>query len=154
MFQAPWIYEGWNHVNCIPNDVAFVYPTEDMDQKNPHHTLSLNAHQEAAEEYAYEHGFGQLVQDAALYHDIGKHYTQKFDDNGVAHYYNHHSVGAYYYLSGFDTISGDDLYVANLINWHMAPYMEWKDSPQKMEKDHNMMGDKMFGDIWMSGLCR
>ena len=152
-FNAPWFYEGWNNIMCIPNEEAYMYPTEDMDQKSKHHALTLLQHQDAAEEYAYEHGFGEAVQTAALYHDIGKRLTQSFGDDGDAHYYNHHNVSAYLYLSGFNEMTTQDLYVGNLINLHMAPYMEWKQSPQKMEKDHNMMGDQMFGDIWRLHEC-
>lgn len=152
-FNAPWLYEGWNQIACVPNEEAYVYPTDDMDQKSKRHALSLIGHQDAAEKFAFEHNYGKFVQGAALYHDIGKRITQTISDDGEAHYYNHHNVGAYLYLSGFNEISMNDLYVGNLINWHMAPYVEWKQSPQKMDKDHNMMGNQMFGDIWRLHEC-
>lgn len=152
-FQAPWIYEGWDECLCMPNEQAYVYPTEDMDQKNSHHKLTLNQHQESAEEYAYQHVFGPFVRDAALYHDIGKRFTQSIGGDGEAHYYNHHNVGAYIYLSGFNEHTIGDLYVGNLINWHMAPYMEWKQNQKRMEADHKMLGEAMFTDIMKLHEC-
>lgn len=152
-FNAPWVYEGWDSIVCVPNDVAFLYPTEDMDQKNSHHTASLNEHQWMAEELAYNKGYGAFVQQAAAYHDIGKRITQSIGEDGEAHYYSHHNAGAYMYLSGFNELTTEDLYVANLINWHMAPYMEWKQSEKRMNEDRAMMGEMMFSDIMRLHEC-
>ena len=152
-FNAPWIYEGWDSILCVPNDVAYVYPTEDMDQLNSHHTASLNDHHLMAEEIAYDNVYGDNVQRAAAHHDIGKRITQSIGEDGEAHYYSHHNAGAYMYLSGFNEILPKDLYVANLINWHMAPYMEWKQSEKRMNEDRAMMGEMMFSDIMRLHEC-
>jgi len=152
-FNAPWIYEGWDYIVCTPNDEAYVYPTDDMNQQNSHHKLSLNEHQWEAEELAYNRGYGACVQQAAAHHDIGKRITQSIGDDGEAHYYSHHNAGAYMYLSGFNEPIMEDLYVTNLINWHMAPYMEWKQSEKRMNEDRAMMGEMMFSDIMRLHEC-
>lgn len=147
-FQLPWVYEGWGSIGVFPNSYAstYVYPTENMDQKNPHHKLGLLDHMIGAEKYAVDNEFSDAVILAARYHDLGKYITQTLDDDGVAHYYNHHNAGAYMFLSGYTNPTDFDLYVANLINWHMAPYMEWKKSEHEM-KDREMMGLQMYLDI-------
>ncbi len=64
--------------------------TIDFHQKNPpHHERDL-----------YEHILCVIDQVpailnlrlAALFHDMGKVHTQRLDEEGIAHYYNHHKI--------------------------------------------------------------
>ena len=110
-----------------------------FDQKNPHHTMDLNEHCsftydkfKLIKEYVWtEYPF------AARLHDIGKLFTQKFDENGVAHYYQHENVGCYYLLSNMESIkrhrdySDEELLnILFLINYHMMP-MSWENEKTK-----------------------
>lgn len=147
-FEPPWVYEGWNQIGFYPNSPActYTYPKEDIDQKNPHHQLGLKSHMIKAERFAIDNKFNDNVIMAARYHDLGKYVTQSFDKEGVAHYYSHHNAGAYLFLSGFTMPTPTDLYIANLIGWHMAPFMQWKSKEAEM-KDREMMGLQMYLDI-------
>lgn len=39
------------------------------------------------------------------------------------------------------------LYIANLIYYHMHPYMSWKQSEKSMMKDRRRIGETMYQDI-------
>ena len=122
-----------------------------FDQKNPHHSMDLGSHCKftyekfiSMEKYAdTEYAF------AARIHDIGKIFTQKFDDNGVGHYYQHESVGCYYLLSNLESVQryGDysDKQLLNilfLINYHMLP-MGWGDE-KRSEKWERTFGQEKY----------
>lgn len=141
-FQIPFVEEGFDEIiihkfeNEYVNDVFVPDCYEKMrgfDQKNPHHTMDLNEHCKfvfekfrVLKDYTWtEYPF------AARLHDIGKLFTQKFDENGVAHYYQHENVGSYYLLSNLKSIKrcrdySDEklLNILFLVNYHMMP-MHW-----------------------------
>lgn len=64
-------------------------PAIGFDQRNPHHDLTV-----------FEHTLEVLdnapkvleVRLAALFHDIGKPYTFKLDENGIGHFYGHEKI--------------------------------------------------------------
>ncbi|MCD7954396.1 MAG: AAA family ATPase [Lachnospiraceae bacterium] len=97
-----------------------------FDQKNPHHTMPLGEHCRFVADRFREKGYGDLFCKAALLHDIGKLFTQQMDAEGVAHYFSHDSVGAYYLLCHMpleDFGSTEDLVeFLFLVNYHMLPF--------------------------------
>lgn len=136
------------------------------------HTYCKNAGVSKGREYA--------LAEAALYHDIGKPYTKDFHNTyGTptedAHYYGHDNFGAYVYLINnlCNTIYYIDskmpknfveqqklihnlmnfnsvYYIALIINWHMVPYLSWKDSIRSLNRDDRMMSRQykyLFKDI-------
>lgn len=129
-FQPPFYYEGWDAIyyynTSKPVELGGLFAhAVKFDQMNRHHTLTLGKHMEVAATYVDD--FVDSI--AAYYHDIGKLYCQTFDDEGEAHYYNHHYIGAYVWLCSdlcYDWIHNDRNYsawwVAQLICWHMTPY--------------------------------
>jgi predicted kinase len=129
-FQPPFYYEGWDkieyHNTSKPVDLDGLFDhAMKFDQCNHHHTLTLGEHMRAAATYVDD--FVDYI--AAYCHDIGKLYCQTFDDEGEAHYYNHHHIGAYVWLCSdlcWDWMHNDRVYsawwVAQLICWHMTPY--------------------------------
>lgn len=71
-----------------------------FDQKNPHHSKTLDQHlidtilnvDEFYEQHQEEYEWLNPIEDmkfAALFHDIAKPHTQSFDESGTAHYYHH-----------------------------------------------------------------
>lgn len=143
-FQIPFLEEGFDEiyihkftnpsvtdkfvVDCLTRMIGF-------DQKNPHHNLDLYHHcSSVKDKFKKLNGYVQTEYVfGAMLHDLGKVFTQTFDDNGVAHYYNHENVGCYYLLSWFESIKRyrdyDDEEILNilfLVNYHMMP-MAWKD---------------------------
>lgn len=144
-FQVPFEEEGWDEIIVSRlyygmNDMDFfVRKMLGFDQKNPHHKNSLLVHSvKAAEEFAKKgYEFGD-----ALLHDYGKLFTQTFDENGVAHYYNHENVGTYELLNDYGRVAYDGKDLLFLTNYHMLPF-GWKTDKAK-EKWRRIFGDEKF----------
>lgn len=122
-FQMPFHGEGFDDIEVVYtwDGDKLGYMKEIVakvkafgDQKNPHHTLSLWEHCQECGRLAHEKGYNGL---SATLHDFGKIYTQTFDEEGIAHYYGHESVGAYLALC-----FGFPKYIAEEICYHMMPY--------------------------------
>lgn len=131
-FQPPMLCEGWDDIKVYWSskrlDMAtLLMQTCDFDQHNPHHTLTLGDHMISAVD-ALEEPSHQL-ETATACHDIGKLFSQTFDEDDIAHYYDHDSIGSYIYLCtdyayNQNSVEGG-VYVceiASLIAWHMLPY--------------------------------
>ena len=122
-----------------------------FDQKNPHHTMTLDEHCKfASEKFKMINGYIYTEYPfAARLHDIGKLFTQKFDEDGVAHYYQHENVGCYYLLSNLENIkryrdySDEELLnILFLVNYHMMP-MSW-DSDKAKQKWLRRFGEYKY----------
>lgn len=153
-FEIPFFEEGFNEIkiiNCSKNldklDFDFaknVNRMHNFDQQNPHHNKTLGDHCVNTAltfgDKGYAMNFNLIY--AAKYHDIGKLFTQTFDKEGVAHYYHHENVGAYYILTRLtyeylkSDIILDTLFV---INYHMKPF-SWQE-----EKTHARY-KRIFGE--------
>ena len=153
-FCPPHWHEGFNYIEIIQTEikdyVELLGMTEGFDQENSHHSLDLYNHLRKTWDLAQEEN--NNLQIAAAYHDIGKLYTKSrvnFNgkEDGECHYYNHNNVGAYEVLTSVPLGIQDVLYVANLIYYHMHPYVSWKQSEKAKNKDKNLIGEKMFNDI-------
>lgn len=147
-FEMPFYNEGWNNITIQTTNHNFRvhdYLTENwnMNQKNSHHTLSLGEHCLATANGVQQLAFGDnicrmgkwgmesdwvstVLDDAAMYHDVGKIATQKFregDDN--AHYYNHNNYSAWLMAcdcEGHEYLDGWIMSIA-LVQWHMQCFM-------------------------------
>lgn len=167
-FYVPYWYEGWDDIEiCYPEDenkyIHQLYRTDvwqlldgssmlyEYDQKNPHHQLSLGNHMYKCYDLMLRQTNVKSLQEAALLHDIGKFYTQSFDEEGIAHYYDHHNVSAYLSLFSGRVDKYHTISRAAYIQWHMAPYF-WKE-----EKTHNkykrLFGDQFYEDLMMLHSC-
>lgn len=131
-FQCPVLTEGFDRIEIITpfhyNGIEFSHSMWDDvraagSQDNPHHTLTLYDHLQACIDRL---NLSKLPTDdedsknlciAAALHDIGKAYTRSYDENGVAHYYNHEAYGAYLTMN-----MRCQLEVIQLVNYHMLPF--------------------------------
>lgn len=123
-FQVPFYGEGFDNIEIIHTYdgdkrsymKSIAAKVEAFgDQKNPHHTLSLFDHCQECGRLMFERGYSDAV--AGSIHDYGKIYTQSFDEDGVAHYYQHEAYSAYLALC-----FGFRLEVATIVNYHMLCY--------------------------------
>ena len=161
-FEVPVMGEGWDEISLIIHDEEYRYPFEllsDFSQDNPHHTLTLGAHMDAAKEYAIAHSYSDTLVKICALHDIGKLFTKEFknykgDPTDTAHFYGHENFGAYLYLAMELCGKGrteeeikEILYEATLINCHMRPLTAWKDSLVAKEKDKLLFGEGFVSDI-------
>lgn len=147
-FQCPVENEGWDSIEIVKpkryDKVDFCNRVWDDvreigSQDNPHHTLTLYDHLLACIDKVRltslkdeKDGFYVLV--AAGLHDIGKAYTRSYDDNGVAHFYNHENFSSYLAMN-----MDMPLEVIQLVNYHMIPYN--KDACANWEK-------RLGTDLW------
>lgn len=169
-FQIPFLEEGWDKiqfVDHIHNKDKYNYRLEstwipemynDFDQKNPYHMESLGKHMADAYDFVKNHGlhknkdYEMII--ATKYHDMGKLYTQTFDEDGVAHYYGHENIGAYMMLV-YEVANQHSLFVnhnigdiAFYINYHMLPF-QWKPNNTKTEtKWAKRFGLKKYHNLW------
>lgn len=159
-YQVVFKEEGFDQIIIHDNGKWLSYDFEwhlntlmkDFDQKNPHHDKTLYDHcditynlfEDISDDKNYIYGRYFM---GGFYHDVGKLFTQSFDEYGIAHYYSHENVGCYMLLSHIndckecfykdENILLDNLF---LINYHMMPF-NWNS-----EKAHNKW-KRIFGDF-------
>lgn len=154
-FEIPFKEEGFANIDvhfkpdfddCIKEQFNILFKCDGFDQQNMHHTQDLLKHMKSVKDYIDEKYFNKAMDNndfsnistqlshAAIYHDIGKLFTQTFKENDPnAHYYNHANVGAYYLLCTCGIYQNDETwtqsYQTNLtldwlfyINYHMVLY--------------------------------
>lgn len=165
-FNVPFWYEGWDDIDVVYSEDArnykgwdrdWVESVKDFNQDNSHHTLSLGGHCWKATTYIDNntpplYPMATELRHAAMLHDEGKIFTKNFYDSRgnpseEAHYYFHEYCGAYNSL--FYEMPCEHLYVAQLIQWHMRPYLAWNQSEKAMQKDRKLLGERLFNDISM-----
>ena len=155
-FQPPFYYEGWDaihyHNTGKPVDLGDVMEMANaFDQCNHHHTFTLGKHMRVAATHIDD--FVDYI--ATYFHDIGKLYCQTFDDEGEAHYYNHHHIGAYVWLCSdlcYDWMHNDRYnsawWVAQLICWHMTPYQCMSKEGFVQWATRRKMPEDLIDSIW------
>lgn len=147
--------EEWKMYYGKVND--YLFSLLDYGQENSHHTLTLGQHMIRA-------GSRLLLKNklvhydvylATILHDVGKPDVKSFVDSkgevdSDAHYYNHHYTGSYKCLF-FDysefKVPYNKEHIALLIEHHMKPYMEWKQSNKAKEKDRRIFGDQFIEQV-------
>lgn len=154
-FQLPFYEEGFDSISIIQvgntktvADLnALVSLMTGFDQKNYHHTETLDVHNQSIVSSFRRMGYKSIAEAAGLYHDIGKLFTQKFSEDGEAHYYGHENIGAYKLLSYKNAICNEYsltydkfLDVLFLTNYHMLPY-RWE-TEEILQKKSHIFGDK------------
>ena len=160
-FQFPQKYEGFDeiimdkHVDKDPTynpAVAGSYLSQmkNFDQKNPHHLYFLDRHCGTLAALANNATHNNILSEAGYFHDVGKLFTQRVDEDGAAHYYNHDSVGAYIiathpevtYLKTWDEIYEMIFY----INFHMRAHRDFTGAKAEM-KYRKLFGDRLFNNL-------
>lgn len=170
-FQIPFYEEGFDEIifdndNSSSEKDAYEEIFINMmgfNQKNPNHKYDL-----------YEHcrKCGRLFVDTNIndddllfnlftgaFHDMGKLYSQKTDENGVAHYYNHANIGAWKLMTNDNwfnmTLCGFDynglLKMLFMINYHMLPF-SWKEEKTK-NKYKKIFGETLYNDLIEFNKC-
>lgn len=149
-FNVPTHDEGWTDIlfyrNSVKTDLdKIMFANKLIPHDNPHHTLSIFEHMMQASNYYFNNNssFNNIVYKACKYHDIGKYFCKKFDENGVAHYRGHEHFGAYLMMcaDGFFNIR-QNVECALYIQHHMDFFT--LTAPQILDRT-NKIG---FGDFY------
>ena len=118
-----------------------------FDQKNPHHKFTLLKHCINLETLCIN---DPIMRVAGLWHDVGKLFTQQIDEQGVAHYFNHDSVGTYYLLDKLNIFglgNWDDIFeVLFYINFHMRAHKDLRNSKAE-RKYRNLFGNSRYDKL-------
>lgn len=177
-FQIPQKFEGFDEIHFLglPDEPAPKEPKlnellgtmDGWDQMNPHHKYSLGEH---CRRCSALFSSGELVRSypiqavAGLLHDVGKLYTQTISTQGIAHYYNHASIGAYFLLchpqyiqAAAQQLSGKPLShegvleVLFLVNYHMLAH-QLQQNTKIHQKWMNILGEERFQLLMKLGRC-
>lgn len=155
-FNVPSTREGFDEVRIIRlYNNADTFCSElikkmcGFNQHNSHHTLDLLNHctRTAAVYTIMSNMFAcDDDYDIALFHDVGKLYTQTFlncrgEITDEAHYYGHEHVSAYCYLC----LPQGKIDGALIIENHMKPYLNI--SKKGIQRIINRIGDKNWEDV-------
>lgn len=151
-FQVPTKAEGWDEIQVIGagsfNIDCLLRMLRDTSHDNPHHSKSIGDHMIAAQDfYKEKYGDSYTIEQAILYHDIGKLFTKTFKNykgeiTDIAHFYGHENVGAYMYLSARGDFH-NTLEIAALINHHM----DFFKGEKYMEKVKNIYGQNFVDKL-------
>jgi len=163
-FQVPFYEEGFDEIIIHNFDnirKSFDDTFDEMagfNQNTPYHKYDLHFHCIESVRGGYTNE-DKYCYGASL-HDYGKLFTQKFDEEGVAHYYQHAEVGTYKIMTEveLDLNNKDLLDVLFLINYHMLPF-NWKTEKDKKkwlkifgEEKYNMLISFNKADKKASGI--
>ena len=159
-WNTPYWFEGWNEIEIkFPdafeiNNVIGIWISDHMDynQDNPHHSCTLGQHCNLVGQALKD---DMLLHCAGLLHDCGKPFTKSFinskgEETDIAHFYQHHCVGAYDSLFFKYPDEVDRLDVSVLINLHMMPYFWEKDKEhgeKTRQKYQKLWGDELYNNV-------
>ena len=143
-FQLPILNEGFTKIKFIENYKGnklsifdeFV-KMKNFEQKNPHHSNTLDEHCYKACSYLLNKTKNKELLIATLFHDIGKLYTQSYnEEKQFCQYIGHEGYGAYLSLLFNDSELGkfNGKQVAYYINYHMIPFA--MDKMKDSKKEH------------------
>lgn len=160
-FEMPTRAEGFDVINIhnehkLPFD-RILNRSVNYDQQNYHHSLPLYDHCTAAKKWIANNVHiddrtsmrkWDCMMMAALCHDLAKPDVQTFFnlkgiETNEAHYYDHHTLGAYYALMYDEPWSDTDrIYIAQLVCYHMQPYLN------KTEDADRRWRERISNDLW------
>lgn len=170
-YQHPQKFEGFDDI--IINEFGpflidgrehfFFDSMTNFNQENPHHIYALDEHCKRlsmcytpnTDDLKQVNNTDLIKHIAGLFHDVGKLYTQKFDEKGVAHYYNHDNVGTYELVSklwcwypnynGFIDLDGLNE-ILFYVNYHMRAHKDFL-NPKAEKKYRSLFGDERFDSL-------
>lgn len=166
-YQIPFYEEGFDKI--VIDACEYGYVDDDFintcknkmkgfNQNNPHHNEDLLSHCRTVFYALQEKTFNLRILLASLVHDYGKILTQKTDENGVSHYYQHENVGTYYLLSNHMSIiastymnESEILEMLFYVNYHMMP-MNWN-SDKAIDKWNKIFGEEKFNNLILFNQC-
>jgi len=161
-FEIPMEYEGFDKVIIEPaaqkyNLVGLRIDMERFNQQNPHHKYTVGLHCYKCFELLKDKDCEMTLIEAGYWHDVGKMFTQTFDDNKIAHYYSHHNVGAYIFMCSnwLETeqppLRGFMREIVFYINYHMSPFF-WKEQ-KTIDKYKKLFGERLFNNLMLLHEC-
>ena len=170
-FEVPMTFEGFDAVSVYTQGTFKKY--ENMatavackmitfDQKNHHHLFTVGEHCNAVVEGVLEltpkiKGSSTALLIAAMWHDVGKLYTQSFDAEGEAHYYQHANYSALWLLGEKDIMNSVDSTEDFLDTaFYVGEHMHIRDiikSEKAIKKYQKLFGETYFHNLMLLMEC-
>jgi predicted kinase len=156
-FELPMKYEGFDNIEIIRCNnfydcAELTALTIGYDQKNPHHKHTLDKHCLSCFLKIKDLTKNENLIRASSWHDIGKVFTQTFDEEGVAHYYSHHNIGAYILMCSNLPVSDENLKeIIFYVNFHMNPFF-WKEE-KTHDKYRKLFGEELYNNLILLNEC-
>ena len=155
-FEMPQKFEGFDDIQMY-HEFKYDWETEynlfnsmiGFNQENPHHKYTLFEHMSKSYYEAVLANESYDLCEALKFHDVGKLFTKTYDENHIAHYYNHANVSTYYMLVNNHLFNRNInlLYVLFLIQNHMRIR-----DIDKLENTRNkfikLWGEKAYNDLF------
>jgi len=168
-FDLPFYFEGWDKITPIflkaqigIPDIHDLFNGEgnlnELEHDNPNHSLTVGKHMfqtlvELGDNFMKEDEEDYSLSQAALFHDIGKGFCKTFTNSKgeptkIAHYYQHHLVGAY--MMALISLKRGESYedfeeICGLIAFHMLPHMIKKE--KTIDKYKKMLGEEFWNKL-------
>lgn len=145
------VYDYDNSANFY-NPILALESAVQINHDNPHHSLSIGGHMLKAGELIQEEfkaGCPFYLYAAALLHDISKPYVKIYDEQHIAHYYNHQNYGSYlglFYADYMRFSLEETLDFINIIYYHMEPLLSWNKNEKKRLEAEKELG-YLYNDI-------
>lgn len=135
-FQMPLYSEGWTNISVVPNSTVtlqeMLEKCKAIEHDNHHHKYNVYGHVVKAESWIIDHVSDDdpdryLLQQLALWHDVGKIYTKVFSDKKgnatpEAHFYCHECWSTMYCLCAPLYVGDLKVKLAQLVSLHMMKY--------------------------------
>lgn len=136
-FELPLTNEGFDDIVYNYDNSEFYDPIKEFakmrgfNQDNPNHTETLDVHCFKACTYLLDKTTNRELLTAALFHDLGKYYVAKYnEEKGYTQFIGHENYGAYRCLTINFPSPIDPVGVALYVNYHMEIF-RLKDAKEK-----------------------
>lgn len=168
-FQMPLVEEGWDYIAVCPlKDIGGQTSPYQLDEflwgQTPHncapyHLETIEAHMKIAYLLAKTNDEPDCIQIALKYHDIGKFFTKKWNEEKSRNtFYGHQNWSAYFYLCSSTYLDlkvkneEEAFAVATLISEHMEPHLSSWDKKKGFygEGFRNLLELIAYYDDWAS----
>ena len=158
-FEYPQFFEGFQTINYESDESSFNYYNRaefysrmsGFNQNSKYHKYDLLTHS-----LLLADSFNDIRHEAALFHDIGKTYTETRDKEGYSHYYQHANWSAYLVACNMGMLNTDaysgipysnkELDIIFYINQHMH-IRDIIKSEKAIEKYKKLWGKERFNNL-------
>ena len=141
-FELPLTNEGFDDIVYNYDNSEFYDPIKEFakmrgfNQDNPNHTETLDVHCFKACTYLLDKTTNKELLTAALFHDLGKYYVAKYnEEKGYTQFIGHENYGAYRCLTTNFPSPISPVGVALYVNYHMEIF-RLKDAKEKSFNKH------------------
>ena len=119
-----------------------------FEQHNPHHKYTVGFHCMSVA-MPFEHD--SVLYKAGMWHDVGKLFTQSFDDKGIGHYYQHANYSAYFMLTHYKLLGCQEDWQSIIdILFYINQHMHIRDilkSSSAIKKYNAIWGKERFDNL-------